>query len=954
MPGGAEGPEKRSRKLTYWQSVAQIGVQVAEALQYAHGQGVLHRDIKPSNLLLDLRGAVWVTDFGLAKLDDDRGLTQTGDILGTLRYMAPETFDGRADARSEIYSLGLTLYELLTFRPAFQETNRNSLIQQVINAQIEPLGKRNPAIPSDLQTIVHKAIDREPQHRYQIAQELADDLQRFIDDEPIKARSISSLERLARWRRHNKGLAASLSTVAVLISVLAVGATLAAGYFRSLSGKLQDTIGNLETTQGELNDKVQALNAATAQLTVSRNDARKKAAENLQLAETAQESQRREAELRKLAEARRDALLKTLYAAETNLGGQAAEEPTGLLRVGQIVDKWTPDRVDSDLRGWEWHYLDSLRRGDRRTVTCPGAICLDWSPDGKRFAGGSRDGMLRVWDAEAGKLLQEFVGHTDYVQGVAWNPGGTKLATASRDKLVRIWDAASGQCLSTLKGHSVVAYSVCWSPDGTRLASTGADKTGELIIWDAATGQAIVQQEIPPQEAQVSWNPRSNQIATIEGVYNAADGTRVWTHIGRQACWSPDGMRLAILKGSLAQVLSGGDGAKLLDLEVPTAFHSAAAWSPDGNCLAIANHDNTVTICDASSGRALASLRGHTDWALDVKWRPDGKRLATAGNGAFKIWDWPAPQNPVKLSSERRPLRSIAWDATGARIALADGKGIATCDIDSLQCETRVAWKETEMMGEFSPAISWRPAAHVLAARSAGATLLFDDRAWQERSQLDDHNDVRSVDLSPDGARLTTAALTKLDTDPVEERCLLRAFDSATGEELWAANLHSNLAGCVRWSPDGRRVACAGWTVATIFDGEDGRPIATYRGPADMRWTHAVAWDPASQRVALACMDRAVHIFEAASGTEQTVLIGHTDEVMAVSWSPDGSRIVTGGKDGTVRVWDAETGAQLLVLKGRPVAVNAVAWSPDGLRLAAGSFDGEIRIWDASKGYKTP
>lgn len=605
-------------------------MQVAEALQYAHDQGVLHRDIKPSNLLLDLRGAVWVTDFGLAKLDDDRGLTQTGDILGTLRYMAPETFKGGADARSEIYSLGLTLYELLTFRPAFQQANRNSLIQQVINAQFEPLGMRNPAIPRDLQTIVHKAIDREPQHRYQTAQELADDLQRFIDDEPIKARSVSSLERLARWSRHNKSLAASLSTVAVLISVLAIGATLAAGYFRSLSGKLQNTIGDLKTTQGELNDKVQALNAAPVQLTVSRNDARKKALENLQLAEAARKSQEREAELRKLAEARRDALRKTLYAAEMNLAGQAAEDPTGLLRVGQIADEWAPDRVDSDLRGWEWHYLDSLRRGERRTVTCPGAICLDWSPDGEK--------------------------------------------------------------------------------------------------------------------------------------------------------------------------------------------------------LAIANHDNMVTICDARSGRALASLRGHTDWVLDVKWSPDGKRLATAGNGAFKIWDWPARQNPVSLSSGSRPLRSIAWDATGARIALAGGSGIATCDLDSLRCETRVAWQQAEMIRDFSPAISWRHTAHLLAATRGGATVLFDDRTWKERLQIEDRDDdVRSVDLSPNATRLATAALTGLDVDPDEERCLLRAFDATTGEELWAAKLHANLAGCVRWSPDGRRLACAGWTVAEIFDGEDGRPICAGR-----------------------------------------------------------------------------------------------------------------------------
>ena len=203
-----------SKSYTYWQSVAHIGFQVAEALHYAHTQGVLHLDIKPSNLLLDMRGTVWVTDFGLAKLDDDRGLTQTGDVLGTLRYMAPESFKGNTDARSELYSLGLTLYELLAFRPAFDQTDRNSLVEQVMNAQVEPLRKLNREIPGDLQTIIDKAIDREPQHRYRSARELAEDLQRFIDDEPIKARRVSSLERLSRWETEQGTIQKALGAVA--------------------------------------------------------------------------------------------------------------------------------------------------------------------------------------------------------------------------------------------------------------------------------------------------------------------------------------------------------------------------------------------------------------------------------------------------------------------------------------------------------------------------------------------------------------------------------------------------------------------------------------------------------------------------------------------------------------------------------------------------------------------
>src|SRR5262249_11104708 len=157
------------------------GIQVASALEYAHKQGIVHRDIKPANLLLDTCGTVWVTDFGLAKADDQENLTHTGDILGTLRYMAPEAFEGKASARSDVYSLGLTLYELLALRPAFDETHRPRLIQQVTAAEPVRLRKLNAAVPRDLETIVHKAMERDSGQRYQTAADLGADLQRFLN-----------------------------------------------------------------------------------------------------------------------------------------------------------------------------------------------------------------------------------------------------------------------------------------------------------------------------------------------------------------------------------------------------------------------------------------------------------------------------------------------------------------------------------------------------------------------------------------------------------------------------------------------------------------------------------------------------------------------------------------------------------------------------------------------------
>ncbi|MHB1034628.1 MAG: protein kinase domain-containing protein [Pirellulales bacterium] len=223
---------------SYWRSIATIGLQVAEALHYAHTHRTLHRDVKPANLLLDSQGVVWITDFGLAKAMEQDNVTQSGVLVGTLRYMAPEQFSGQVDARSDICSLGLTLYELLTLRPAFDDTSRGSLIRKITHE--EPLRPRklNPRIPRDLETIVLKAIACEPAHRYQSAGELARDLECFLEDRPIQARRTHAVERLWRWARRNRavaGLAASTLLLLVLVAVVA-----SVGYVRTTRANLDE------------------------------------------------------------------------------------------------------------------------------------------------------------------------------------------------------------------------------------------------------------------------------------------------------------------------------------------------------------------------------------------------------------------------------------------------------------------------------------------------------------------------------------------------------------------------------------------------------------------------------------------------------------------------------------------------------------------------------------------
>ena len=202
----------------YYRTVARLTVQAAAALDYANAQGVLHRDVKPANLLLDSNGTLWVTDFGLAKATDSDDLTHTGDVVGTLRYMAPERFDNEFTVQSDIYGLGLTLYELVTLRPAYDEADRARLIGRILNDDPPAPRKTAADMPRDLETILLKAISRQPSGRYASAGEFAEDLQRFLDDRPIQARRIGALERSWRWCRRNPALA---SLVAVVILSLA-------------------------------------------------------------------------------------------------------------------------------------------------------------------------------------------------------------------------------------------------------------------------------------------------------------------------------------------------------------------------------------------------------------------------------------------------------------------------------------------------------------------------------------------------------------------------------------------------------------------------------------------------------------------------------------------------------------------------------------------------------------
>ena len=277
-PGAATIASQHSTdSRAFFRTVAQLGVQAAEALEHAHQMGIIHRDVKPANLLLDQRGCLWITDFGLARVQTDAGATITGDIVGTVRYMSPEQALGKPliDQRTDVYSLGATLYELLTLTPVFDGRNRQDFLRQIVECEPPSPRSYNPAIVADLETIVLKALAKAPEERYATAQELADDLRRFLEDKPIQARRPSLMEKASKWSRRHRAL---VGAAVVLLAVAVVGLSVSTIVIAREQTKTQLALSNLELEQKR---REQAFDALAIEQERTKKE-RDRAAKNLQ------------------------------------------------------------------------------------------------------------------------------------------------------------------------------------------------------------------------------------------------------------------------------------------------------------------------------------------------------------------------------------------------------------------------------------------------------------------------------------------------------------------------------------------------------------------------------------------------------------------------------------------------------------------------------------------------
>ncbi len=811
LSGGSLADRIKAGSLGKPSDVAELIRKLALAVQSAHNSQIVHRDLKPANVLFDSFGEPRITDFGLAKRGDG-GFTATNAIMGTPAYMAPEQAKGESKfvgPQSDVWALGVMLYECLTGVKPFAGSNEIEILRKVVDDEPSSLRSRVLDLPHDLELIVLKCLTKDPASRYLSAGALAEDLRRWLAGEPISVIAASPYERTVKWIRRNR-IAAGIVAASIfgvgISSLLAALAFEQRGEARRFAKRADDETENVVRANGALHQQMDDQRYLIDVLRIK--DAISGYEDHL--VHYSQSS------LQDVDPANRTA---AWYFARRMCYGSEAILHAGDTMIRGVA--WSPDgtRIATACTNSTAIIWD-LKRGQAQHILnghTLAVIAVCWSNDGHWLASASLDHTIRIWNTTTGALVRILTGHSDAVQSLRWHAGTNRFASSSLDGTVRLWDWDKPKALLVLTATNPVPK-FDFSPDGETIVTAGMD--AKIRYWDVRTGSLV--REIFSDDffdefgnLSIAWNPNGKCLATgtihnVVRVWSNESGTRLReVSTGRDcaqsspADWSNDGRFLATSDNNgMVDIHSTDNSCGPVRIVAGNNFITGIDWSPDDRKLCYGCEDGSIHIVILDDfARTFRILHHGSEAVTRIGWDTHERLHATLEDGETLAWDSKTDFTPAMTSPQPAVVSDSVRSADGTRLATrAAGHTVHITDAATGTAICTLVGHEKTVH-----CLAWSPSGDMIVTGSADATIrVWNAKTGECQSVLQGKTgSVTALTWSPDSRLLAAGHNTGT----------LRLWDVRTSQAVVELHGHQGTVNSITFCPEG---------FSLLTGGEDG------------------------------------------------------------------------------------------------------------------------------------